>query len=73
MSDFKNIRNEKVNEVMNRFPDLPSRTLARVLFAEAPELFSSIDHARSIVRYLRGTNGDKNRKCVKNRKYVQPV
>lgn len=73
MSDFKNIRNEKIYEVMDRFPDLPSRTLARVLFAEAPELFSGIDHARSIIRYLRGANGAANRKRLKNRKYVQPI
>ena len=73
MSDFYNIRNKKVYEVMDRFPNLPSRTLARILFAEAPELFNNIDHARGIIRYLRGTCGDKNRKWLQNRKYVQSV
>ena len=58
---------------MDRFPNLPSRTLARVLMDEAPELFVSIDYARSCVRYLRGTIGDKNRKTLKERKYVQPI
>lgn len=58
---------------MDRFPDLPSRTLARVLMEEAPELFVSIDYARSCVRYRRGTIGDKNRKTLKERKRVQSV
>lgn len=41
---------------------LPSRTIARMLVAEAPEVFASIDIARSTVRYVRGNIGQSNRK-----------
>ncbi len=73
MNDFAKIRRIKIFEVLDRFPDLPTRTIARVLFKEAPELFNNPEHARNIVRYLRGANGDKNRETLKIEKYVKPL
>ena len=62
MSRPKNLIGVTVNEALTRFPDLPSATLAKKLFSDFPELFNSIDSARSCVRYYRGQIGKNNRK-----------
>ena len=47
-------------EVRNN-PDLPSRTLARIIYAKNPSAFLDLESVRSGVRYLRGLNKSKNR------------
>ena len=53
-----------VVEYMERYPDLPNLTLAKLIYKENPSLYKSIETARSAVRYRRGQNGqfmrDKN-------------
>ena len=56
---------------MDRFPNQPTRTIARVLYEEAPEMFVTVDMARSCVRFLRGASGADNRKKLKDKKYVR--
>lgn len=72
-SEYQKIRATKVKEVLDRFPNLPSRTLARVLISESPELFLTVELARSAIRYLRGTAGEPLRKKLKDKKYVQSI
>jgi predicted phosphodiesterase len=62
MARPKNLIGVTVNEALIRFPDLPSATLAKKLLSDFPELFMSIDNARSVIRYYRGQFGTKNRK-----------
>jgi len=52
-------------EMIERFPDLPTNTIARKLFIEYPEVFVTIESARSRVNYYRGTAGTKDRKKIK--------
>lgn len=70
---FWEIRRTKVIEVLDRFPNYPNWTIAKVLYSEAPELFNSVEHARGVLRYLRGVSGDTNRKRLKDKSYVQPI
>jgi len=44
-------------------PDMPNRTLAKLLRKEFPAVYPSIENARSHVRTNRGKMGDANRKC----------
>ena len=71
MTELDKIRQTKLFEILDRFPDLPNRTIARIAFAEAPELFLSIERARSSVRTYRGLNGKEHRETLKNKKYVR--
>ena len=73
MTDYQIIKRQKAVEVLERFKQYPTRTLARVLFTEAPELFISIDNARCYLRYYRGKHGEPNRRRLKMRDYVQPL
>lgn len=57
-------RNEALTTVDN-YKELPSRTLATILFQEFPHLFKSVETARNYVRSLRGASGDYKRKHCK--------
>lgn len=46
-----------LDELCAKWPDLPSRTLARMAFNQNKGVFASIDHARCAIRYRRGRNG----------------
>ena len=51
-------------EALGKYPNLPSQTLANKLFADHPEVYNTIDSARSAVRYYRGQAGKNNRKKI---------
>jgi predicted phosphodiesterase len=51
-------------EALEKYPNLPSQTLARKLFVDNPEIYNTIDSARSAVRYYRGQAGKNNRKKI---------
>jgi len=52
-----------IREAVAKWTDLPSRTLARKLIRDNPQVFAgtSLESVRNNVRYLRGTIGHKNR------------
>lgn len=48
-------------EVIEQFPDLPNRTIARKLMVEHPTVFLTEDSARLVVRDIRGAKGQRDR------------
>lgn len=51
-------------KLCRKFPNAPTRQLATIAWAEAQELFTSYEHARSTIRTTRGNNGkDQRRDC----------
>lgn len=54
-------------EACAKFPDTPSRTLARMLCEKRPKLFPKLETARCAVRNIRGNHGAKNRKLIKDK------
>ncbi len=69
-------KSDIAREYILRFPDTPSLTLAKKIYAENIAVFKSIEEARSFIRYARGTRGEKNRKVVKSKQlkmfYIKP-
>lgn len=57
---------EIVKKYLRKFPNLPSRTLAKKIYSENKEFFSSAETARKRVLYYRGKNGKINRAKVLN-------
>jgi predicted phosphodiesterase len=51
-------------DLLRRFPDAPSRQLARILVRDSPVHFLSTDAARASIRYYRGQQGARNRTKV---------
>jgi len=59
--------------LLTEYPTAGSLTLAKRLHKEHPEHFLTVEHARSIVRNLRGENGDKSRKELKDLTHVKDL
>ena len=48
-------------EALKNHPEIPARTLARHLAFHHPEVFKTVDNARSAIRYQLGTKGERSR------------
>lgn len=55
------IANGLATKLCKKFPDAPSRQLAKILYDENKELFTNLELARSAIRYVRGASGKRNR------------
>jgi predicted phosphodiesterase len=64
-------RSKLVLQILDKYPDWPSLTLAKMIFAEHGHLFSSIDAIRTVIRYHRQATGDDNRRWKKDEKRVR--
>jgi hypothetical protein len=56
-----NTSGELALRIIDEFPGVSDRKLARVLFRRGEGHFRNTEHARSIIRYYRGSMGDVNR------------
>jgi predicted phosphodiesterase len=54
---------------MDENPDMPSHTLAKLIFAQNSSVFKSVDQIRSSIRLYRGAMGEKLRKEVKTKSH----
>lgn len=67
------IAHEYIKNLCKRFPNAGDLTLAKKALKDEPKLFASLEVARSRVRYIRGHNGGRNRKKLKDKVLVKPV
>lgn len=59
---------ELVKQKLIEYPDVPTRTLARMIYAMNKDLFRDVETVRARIRYYRGAMGEDLRKVV-SRKY----
>ena len=67
---------EIVFEYLEKFPEAPSKTLARKIYAENTAFFDSFDTTYSRVRYYRGQLGKKLRNKMSknvNNKFIKEL
>lgn len=62
---------EVVLDALTKFPKAGSKTVADYLFKQHPAIFSSVESARSSVRYYRGNKGKLNRSRLTVRDHVR--
>ena len=55
-----------VQDLLVRFPNTPSLTLAKKVVKENPSLFTTVEAARSAIRYMRGAMGKKARSSARD-------
>jgi hypothetical protein len=69
----RTLTGEVVLEWLEKWPDLPNLTLARMIYNSNDnyKLFNSIEHARNVVRYHRGAAGKENRKKLQDKTYCR--
>lgn len=59
-------------EYLTKFPDTPTATLARTIYKAHKELFTNVETVRTLLRYYRGSLGDKQRAKVTRSGNIQP-
>lgn len=67
------IKRKVVFDLLDKFPDAPTRTLARILYKDNTCFFKDYEDARLIIRRYRGQNGASNRKDITFRKYFKEI
>ena len=61
------IKHNIVREYIKKFPNTANKTLANLIYKDSPELFSSAESCRSVIRIIRGVNGQRSRKETKDK------
>lgn len=59
-------------EACAKFPDTPSRTLARMLCEQRPKLFPNVQAARAMIQYIRGNIGTAKYKLAADKSLFRP-
>jgi hypothetical protein len=67
MATPKTIARTLAEEVCSKFKDTPSLTLAKKLFTEYPEVYRDAEHARDMIRVVRGKHGEKMKKHTEDK------
>lgn len=70
-NEFYLMRDKIVNEHLDKYPDAGSNTIARILYRDYPDFFIDKENARTVIRIRRGASGERNRKVLKDRRYVK--
>lgn len=73
MSSQPSMNGTIVKEYLNKYPSISSVKLAKLLYNDIPGTFNNIDHARCLIRYYRGANGEKNRKEIDINNYKPKI
>jgi predicted phosphodiesterase len=64
----KGIKGEIVVDYLSRFSKSPTMTIARLLVADHPELFLSVESARSLIRWHRGEHNKSKKEPMRTEK-----
>lgn len=65
MSNKKgNLKSERAREYVAQFPNTPKASLAKKLYKDNPGLYSSVEDARTTLRYVTGSQGATLRKMI---------
>lgn len=57
-------------EYLERYPTMPSLTMAKLIVKTLPLDFSKVEDARALIRYYRGATGQLNRQRLNYRKHI---
>jgi predicted phosphodiesterase len=71
---MKTLKQDVVKNYIERFPELPNKMLAQLIFKREEGLFESVESARDVVRYYKGAKGERNRKsAISANHFVEPT
>lgn len=62
--------NDIIKNYLEKYPDAPSRTLARLILEENPQ-FENIEKIRSRIKYYRGILGDKRLNSLQDKRFLR--
>ena len=67
----KTITGDTVTKYLEQYPHQSSLSLARMIYTENPLAFTNVEHVRTIIRRYKGANGERARKYLTDRRFVQ--
>lgn len=67
----KTVQGEIAEDLLTRFPNASSNSLAKKAYNENPEVFSDKEQARSLIRYYRGAMGRLNKNRLTDTRFVR--
>ncbi len=67
------IAGDLAKQYLRKYSTASTLQIARILQKEHPLIFSDLEHARHIVRYYRGANGQTGRQCLKDTEFIRPI
>lgn len=70
---MKQLPGKVVTEYLEKYPKLANLTLAKLVYKENKEVFTSFDSCRVLIRYYRGANGKKQRDVLKDRRFLRDL
>jgi len=70
MSKPSTIKAELIKAALLKFPKTSTSSLSKKLYLENPEVFSSPDSVRTLINYYVGKHGDKSRKQIVDRRFI---
>ena len=56
-----NERTKLIFNAVKEHPDWPSRQIARMIYSQYPDAFTSVEAVRCTIRYFRGSSGNEHR------------
>jgi len=68
---IKTTKADVCRQYRDKFGDLPTRQLARIIYDENKELFKDVEDVRGRLRYVEGKSGERHKKKVLNTKYFK--
>lgn len=60
------MKKDIVQDYIQRFPELPNKTLAAMIFTKEEGLFTDVEAARKMIRYYKGADGAVSKKAADN-------
>jgi hypothetical protein len=67
----KTIVGDIIKQYLLRFPNTPSLTLAKKIYAENSSVYTDVEHARKIIRDYRGQAGKKRRSNLTDKRFLK--
>lgn len=67
------LQGEIVKKYLEKYPMMPSLTIAKLVYNENPKVFRGVENARNLIRYYRGRSGKKCRSELGTRDFLLPA
>ena len=69
----KNYKSELIKDYLKKYPKHPNLTIAKLIYNENKEVFTSVDTVRAFIRGLKGQKGNYHRQNTKDKSlYTEP-
>ena len=67
------IKGEVVKQYLEKYNDLPTLSLAKLICKENSELFNDVEQCRGMVRYYRGAKGEQSYERLSDRRFLRDI